>query len=82
MKLVKPNRNRSEQDIYHTSRSCPYVTTEYLELSDTTQPEAEFSKCAWCADDIDHAGSRNEPCPFCGEAINKLPDHLPCDQTP
>ena len=82
MKLIKPSRNNSDEDVYHTNENCPYVTPRYVTPDETTAPIDNYEECAWCADTIDHAGSREAPCPFCGEEINKLPDHLPCEQTP
>jgi hypothetical protein len=84
MKLVKPKRNKSDQDVFHTSRDCPYVTQAYLDLSETTQPAEEFRECAWCSDSLDYTGkgTNEHGCPFCGESVDKLPDHLPCEASP
>jgi hypothetical protein len=82
MKLVKTHRNNSDDDVYHTTRECPYVTNDYLNAENANVPIAEYDECAWCADEIEYIGVRESPCPFCGESVRELPDHLPCEETP
>lgn len=82
MKLVNPNRNNSDDDVYHTKPSCPYVTSAYRNIDSAPVPTREFRECNWCADTVDRKGTNMHGCPFCGTDVNKLPDHLPCEESP
>lgn len=82
-KLVKPNRNNSDQDVYHTTRECPYVTPDYKPPEDTSAPIEDYRECDWCAGEFEYVGRREKPCPYCENEIDtNLPDHLPCEESP
>jgi len=79
--IVRTGPNRTPS-VYHTDEECPrlkkshrVVTREYI---DTTG----LGQCSYCADSVDSNKPEDTTCPFCDETVHKLPDHLPCSESP
>jgi len=74
---------RSTHHVYHTREDC-----RQLQRSDASKPKQlnmlpdNFSQCEICKQSVEGYGQQQDrDCPYCGETVGKLPDHLlKCDQ--
>lgn len=77
----KSYRNGSEST-YHTNPNCQHINENHRAVPDDHQMVHLFRECKHCSGTADYTGHAQEPCPYCGEDVNQLTDHLPCEETP
>lgn len=75
-------QHSNENRVYHTDLTCQYVTPMSLTAEEAPVDIAELDECSWCSDDWEQSQTQGRDCPFCGESVKKLPDHLPCEESP
>lgn len=80
---VNPNKHASNAEIVkHTDKTCQYVTPESVPAEEAPVNAEELRVCDYCADRIHGRQNEPDPCPFCGDDVKTLPDHLPCEASP
>jgi len=62
-------------------KTCRQIRQRGREKYRSVAPEiltSEWTVCRWCSDavDADSGSYGNQTCPFCGDTVTKLPDHL------
>lgn len=72
--------------VYHEDEDCQYIRRYEDSLDDTREDAQEIglAPCAVCIlgkDYADNAGA-GATCPFCGDDVSRLPNHLPCPEQP
>lgn len=74
---------RSTQKYYHTREDC-----RQLQRSDAKKPKQlnmlndDFVECEICKHgEQKHGVQQKKDCPYCGETVGKLPNHLPCNES-
>lgn len=80
------DREHRGVSVYHTDRDCYYLDgKDDGRIVQKTVGKAErrgLSHCLVCAGEATKDNTVGTNCPFCGERVDRLPDHLPCDASP
>lgn len=66
--------------VYHTERDCRHIKN--AEITPITRSAARRKGLGMCQNCKGEAQSKSNPgitCPFCGEHVFSLPNHLPCE---
>jgi hypothetical protein len=72
----------NDQMRLHTDPDCMHVTLDSMPVEDAPVKADDLELCSWCADTVDRPQDQTRECPYCGDTVTKLPDHLPCEETP
>jgi len=81
MKYIAAHKPHAK-DVYHSNPDCAKLVNGSQPITDTSQNPNELRLCESCRGGIDNSGSKRKRCPYCGERVSRLPDHLPCEEQP
>jgi len=74
---------RSTKGIYHTNKDCRQLQrSESISSKPLNVLREDMRECEICKlSEQSHGVQQDTDCPYCGETVGKLPNHLPkCDQ--
>lgn len=71
----------NQQNVIHTDPSCQYVTPKSKPVEKVSVNADKLDICKFCADEIDRPVDQTTTCPYCNTTIDRLPDHLPCEES-
>jgi len=96
-KWVTTTRRSSTAKVYHTSKDCRTLQHEPRKASDKEIENRGLELCGACLNGpggkqpkqdrsyynaATTADNRDVQCPYCGTYTGKLPNHLPCSESP
>lgn len=66
-------------NVYHTDPDCQYKTPNSKTLAESNVDTEDLRECKFCAGTAKDREMNSVTCPYCGETVSLLPDHLPCE---
>jgi hypothetical protein len=67
---------------YHTDKTCRHVGENHREVPTDHGVVERLHECAYCRGEEPASPDPAVECPYCGATVQKLPAHLPCEETP
>jgi len=73
---VYVTRNQYHQLAYHTNEDCQSLPDDYREIEKHKIPNHTLCKSCANGGTAANGGGYTKTCPFCGDSVGKIPNHL------